>query len=68
MLRAAMAEVTQPTIIALERRGQGRLATLERTLTVLGAGAYLAPQGGAKAFYTHAGNSSTNQAWETPAE
>src|SRR3954463_11910255 len=47
---AAMAEVSEPTIIALERRGQGRLATLERTLTVLGAGSYLAPRGGAKAF------------------
>ena len=64
---AAMVEVTQPTIIALETRGQGRLATLERILAALGAGAYLAPRGEAKAFYTHAGNSSTNQSWETPA-
>ena len=41
------------------------MALLERV--VLGAGAYLAARGGAKSFYTHAGNSSTHQAWETPA-
>ena len=64
---ATMVDVTQPTIIALETRGRGRLATLERILAALGAGAYLAPRGEAKAFYTHAGNSSTNQSWETPA-
>ena len=46
---------------------KGRLSTLERVLVVLGAGAYLAPRGQAQAFYTHAGNSSTNHAWETPA-
>ena len=34
---------------------------------MLGAGAYLAPRGQARAFFTHAGNSSTDQAWETPA-
>ena len=64
---AAMVNTTQPTIIALEQRGRGRLATLERILAALGAGAYLAPHGETKAFYTHAGNSSTNQTWETPA-
>jgi hypothetical protein len=58
--------VTQPTIVALERHERGRISTLERVLVSLGAGAYLAPRGQAKAFYTHAGNSSTNQAWETP--
>lgn len=60
-------DVTQPTLVALERRGRGRLPTLERMLVVLGAGAYLAPRGQAPAFYTHSGNASTNQAWETPA-
>ncbi|MFO0888241.1 MAG: DNA N-6-adenine-methyltransferase [Isosphaeraceae bacterium] len=65
---ATMVGVTQPTIVALERRGRGRLATMDRTLTVLGAGAYLASRGRAKPFYTHAGNSSTNQMWETPPE
>src|SRR4051794_20409733 len=64
---AEMADVSQPTLVALERRGQGRLATLDRVLVVLGAGAYLMPRGQARAFYTHAGNSSTDQAWETPA-
>jgi phage N-6-adenine-methyltransferase len=65
---AAAAGVTQPTIVALERREQGRLDTLERVLVTLGAGHYLARPGEAKAFYTHAGNSSANQAWETPPE
>lgn len=43
---AAMVEVTQPTVVALELRGQGRVATLERILAALGAGAYLAPEAG----------------------
>lgn len=64
---AGMADVSHPTVIALERREEGRLSTLERVLVLLGAGAYLAPRGQAKAFYTHAGNASTHQAWETPA-
>ena len=60
--------VTKPTLGALEREGKGRLSTLERLLVVLGAGPYLAPrEGSAAAFYTHAGNTSTHQAWETPA-
>ncbi len=59
--------VSPSTLVALERDGTGRLATLEHVLVVLGAGAYLAPCGRPKAFYTHAGNSSTHQAWETPA-
>lgn len=63
---ADLIDVTQPTIVALERQGKGRLSTLERVLGALGAGAYLIPMGKAKAFYTHAGNSSTNQTWETP--
>lgn len=63
---AALIGVTQPTIVALERRDTGRLATLERVLGVLGAGAYLAPKDQARAFFTHAGNASTNQGWETP--
>ena len=50
--------VTSPTIGALERDGKGRLSTLQGVLTVLGAGAYLAPKDGAAAFFTHAGNSS----------
>ena len=65
---AALIEVTQPTIVALERRDQGRLSTLERVLVALGAGVYLAPKGQPRAFYTHAGNSSMSEAWETPRE
>jgi phage N-6-adenine-methyltransferase len=41
---------------------------LERVLETLGAGAYLAPSGQAKAFYTHAGNASVSHEWETPGE
>ena len=58
--------VTQPTIIAIEKRNRGRLATLERVLSVLGAGPALFPAGESPAFYTHAGNSSVHEAWETP--
>lgn len=69
--QAALAElvgVTKPTIGSLERDGVGRIATLQGVLAVLGAGAYLASRNAEKAFYTHAGNSSTDQSWETPAE
>jgi transcriptional regulator with XRE-family HTH domain len=58
--------VSQPTLIALERHGTGRLQTLDRVFTILGAGAYLAPKGSTKAFYAHAGNSSNHHGWETP--
>jgi transcriptional regulator with XRE-family HTH domain len=60
--------VSQPTLIELERHCTGRLLTLDRVLVVLGAGAYLAPQGSTKAFYVHAGNSSTAETWTTPQE
>ena len=60
--------VSQPTLIELERHCTGRLHTLDRVLVALGAGAYLAPTGNAKAFYVHAGNSSTSENWETPKE
>ncbi len=64
---ARLVGVTRPTVGALEREGRGRLSTLRGVLTVLGAGAYLAPRGHDRAFFTHAGNSSTHHAWETPA-
>jgi transcriptional regulator with XRE-family HTH domain len=60
--------VSPPTLVDLERRATGRLPTLDRVLTVLGAGAYLASPGSTKAFYVHAGNSSTSENWETPKE
>ena len=65
---ARLAGVTEPTIGTLERHGRGRLDVLERVLRVLGAGAYLAAEGSAKPFYTHAGNSSTDHGWQTPPE
>src|SRR5262245_14723706 len=60
--------VSPPTLVDLERHATGRLQTLDRVLTVLGAGAYLAPQGSVKAFYVHAGNSATSETWTTPKE
>jgi hypothetical protein len=61
--------VSQPTIVALEgQEGRERLDTLERVRETLGAGAYLAPGGQAKAFYAHAGNTSVSHEWETPRE
>ncbi len=60
--------VTRPTLGALERDGKGRLSTLQGVLTVLGAGAYLAPESSTASFFTHAGNSSVDQGWETPPE
>ncbi len=65
---ASIIETTQPTLITLEKHSLGRLQTLDRVLTVLGAGAYLAPQGSVKAFFTHAGNSATSETWTTPKE
>jgi transcriptional regulator with XRE-family HTH domain len=58
--------VSQPTLIELEHRCTGRLLTLDRVLVALGAGAYLASIGAQQSFYTHAGNSSTSENWETP--
>lgn len=60
--------VTKPIIGALERDGRGRLSTLQAMLSVLGAGAYLSPNDAAVAFFTHAGNASVGQRWETPTE
>src|SRR5262245_49718968 len=60
---ASIIETTQPTLIALERHCTGRLHTLDRVLVALGAGAYLAPIGSVKAFFTHAGNSATSETW-----
>lgn len=61
--------VTKPTIGVLEREDRGRLSTLQAVLTVLGAGAYLSSTGdGSAAFFTHAGNASVGQRWETPTE
>ena len=60
--------VSQPTLIELEHHCTGRLLTLDRVLVALGAGAYLAPIRSVKTFFTHAGNSSTSENWQTPKE
>jgi len=41
---ALLAQSTPPTIVALERRSQGRLDLLERVLIALGAGHYIAEE------------------------
>lgn len=65
---ADLVGVTKPTIGALERTGMGRLSTLQAIMDILGAGAYLATKESVPAFYTHAGNSSVDQCWQTPTE
>ncbi|MDY6936931.1 MAG: DNA N-6-adenine-methyltransferase [Cyanobacteriota bacterium] len=59
--------ITQPTLINVERYSKGKLVTLEQALILLGAGAYLARLSESKAFYSHAGNSSGQNSWTTPA-
>ncbi len=63
---ANMIQTTQPTMVALERRNEGRLHILDSALTVLGAGAYLKAIHDDTSFYSHAGNSSTSMTWRTP--
>jgi len=65
---AALANVSQPTLVQLERHFAGRLDTLERVLTLLGVSSYLAPAGEPRSFYEHAGNSSIHHGWHTPPE
>lgn len=66
---AGLAKVSQPTIGKLEQpAGGGQFAPLERVLSTLGAGAYLAPADRPKPFYTHAGNASVGMSWETPSD
>ena len=63
---AAIVHTSQPTLVALERHNRGRLDVLQRILSALGTAAYLTRQGTAKPFYTHAGNTSSHHAWQTP--
>jgi hypothetical protein len=62
-----MTGTSQPTIIALERDQSRTLRALDSVARVLGAGLYLAAKGSPKPFYTHAGNSSNGERWETAA-
>ncbi len=59
--------VSRNTLAALENGG-GLVATLEAYGGALGAGLHLAAVGDARAFFTHAGNSSAHHGWETPPE
>jgi len=65
---ASLAATTPPTVVALEKRSQGRLTVLDRVLAVLGSGHYLAEPGIRKPFYVNSGNSSTSMKWQTPAQ
>ena len=65
---AAIIHTSQPTLVAMERHNRGRLDVLQRILSALGTAAYLTRQGSAKPFYTHAGNTSSHHAWQTPQE
>ncbi|KAB8333607.1 hypothetical protein SD80_012495 [Scytonema tolypothrichoides VB-61278] len=64
---AAMLDVCQDTVIALERDNQGNLQTLNKALLVLGVKPCLVHRAEAVSFYTHAGNSSGQNEWATPA-
>lgn len=63
---ADSAQVSPPTIAALEKGGLGHLAALERIAAVLGAGLCLLPVGEAMAFFASAGNSTAHHGWTTP--
>ena len=63
---ASLIKRSHPTLIALEKKTNGRVETLENVLIALGAGAYLTEKGSQKSFYTHSGNSSVSHTWQTP--
>ena len=62
---ASQAKVSHPVIVRLERQSRGRLKLLDQVLSILGAGPVLSEK--APAFFSHAGNSSGEQNWNTPA-
>jgi transcriptional regulator with XRE-family HTH domain len=57
--------ISRNTLVAVEN-GSGLVSTLEAYAGAVAAGLYLARPGDARAFSTHAGNSSGNNLWETP--
>jgi transcriptional regulator with XRE-family HTH domain len=59
--------VSRNTLVAVETGG-GLVTTLKAYAGAVAAGLYLARPGDVRAFSTHAGNSSGNNLWETPAE
>ncbi len=62
------AGVTHPTIVALETASRGRIATLDRVLTLLGAGQRILSKSDAPTFYASTANSSAHHNWNTPPE
>src|SRR5436305_1642042 len=62
---ATALSVSRNTLVAVENGG-GLIGTLEAYAAAVGAGLYLARPGDARAFSTHAANSSGNNSWETP--
>ena len=63
---ASALKLAPATINRLENTDASSVAVLCRVLAFLGAGAYLAADGAARPFYTHAGNSSVFHRWTTP--
>ena len=63
-----VANISKPALIALERGTIHHLAILNKVARVLGAGLYLKPINQAKSFYTHAGNATGQDYWQTPLE
>lgn len=63
---AAALHLAPATINRLETTDATSVAVLCRVLTFLGAGTYLAPNGAARPFYSHAGNASVFHRWTTP--
>lgn len=67
----AMAEwlqVSRNTLGTLERHSRGRFAVMAGFLQVLGCNVRWLPAGESPKFYSHAGNSSGQQDWQTPPE
>lgn len=60
--------VSQPTLVKLERKSEGRLSTLDRALTLLGAGPKLVCRHTRLKFFAHASTSSSHHGWRTPKE
>ncbi|MBW4595464.1 MAG: hypothetical protein KME46_21815 [Brasilonema angustatum HA4187-MV1] len=63
-----LADISRPALIALEKKKIHHLAILDKVGRVLGAGLYLKPVNQAKSFYTHAGNATGQDYWQTPLE
>ena len=65
---AQMLSISPSTLVRLERLNQGRFDVLSQALQVLGSGARWMPVDEMPKFFSHAGNSSGQQDWQTPPE